>query len=153
VDTADPRFLKAGGMPGKILEFVKERGGGIKNSPGWIIRVILESLAFSYRRTVREISEVTGVRLDRLHAVGGGIQNELLAQLASDATSLTVYAGPVEGTIVGNIGVQAVARGIVRDYSRWRKIVAGSFELKTYTPHDAAYFDTHEWEYDRLIRR
>ncbi len=152
VDTADPRFLKAGDMPEKILAFVKERGGDVKNRPGWIIRVILESLAFSYRRTIREIGEVTGLRLDRLHAVGGGVQNDLLAQLAADATSLTVYAGPVEGTIVGNIGVQAVARGIVGDYSRWRKIVAGSFELKTYRPRDAGYFDTLEWEYDRLLR-
>jgi rhamnulokinase len=152
VDTADPRFLKAGEMPEKILAYVRERGGDVKNRPGWIVRVILESLAFSYRRTIKEIGEVTGLRLDRLHAVGGGIQNDLLAQLASDATSLTVYAGPVEGTIVGNIGVQAVARGIVADYSRWREIVAGSFELKTYRPRESAYFDTHEWEYDRLIR-
>ncbi len=151
VDLADGRFLKAGGMPGKILGFVGERGGRGKNEPGWIIRVALESLAFSYRMTIREIEKVAGLHIDRLHAVGGGIQNDLLAQLASDATALPVLAGPVEGTIVGNIGVQAVARGVVRDYAAWRKIVAESFEVKTYTPRDTAYFDANERAYLGLL--
>lgn len=125
----------------------------MKAGPGWIIRVILESLAFSYRSTISEIEEVTGVHVDRLHAVGGGIQNQLLAQFAADATGLTVYAGPVEGTIVGNIGVQAVARGIVSGYPAWRKIVAGSFDLKVYTPRDSAYFNANEKAYAMILNR
>ncbi len=153
VDLADPRFLKAGEMPEKILAYVKEAGGEAKTGPGWIVRVVLESLAFSYRKTIKEIEEVTGVRIDRLHAVGGGIQNDLLAQFAADATGLTVYAGPVEGTIVGNIGVQAVARGIVSGYPGWRKIVAGSFDLKVYRPRDTAYFDANEEAYGRILNR
>jgi rhamnulokinase len=153
VDLADPRFLKAGEMPEKIHGFVRERGGEVKDGPGWTIRVVLESLAFSYRKTIKEIEEVTGLRIDRLHAVGGGIQNDLLAQFAADATALTVYAGPVEGTIVGNIGVQAVARGIVSGYPAWRKIVAGSFDLKVYRPRDNAYFDANENAYGRILNR
>lgn len=151
VDLGDPRFLKAGEMPGKILGFVRERGGEVRTGPGWIIRVALESLAFSYRKTIREIEEVTGLSIDRLHAVGGGIQNDLLAQLAADATGLTVYAGPVEGTIVGNIGVQAVARDVVRSYPEWRKIVGDSFELKVYTPKETAYFDANESAFSRIL--
>jgi rhamnulokinase len=153
VDLTDPRFLKAGEMPEKILKFVRETGGEPKTGPGWIIRVVLESLAFSYRKTIREIQDVTGVRIDRLHAVGGGIQNDLLAQFAADATGLTVYAGPVEGTIVGNIGVQAVARGIVSGYPEWRKIVAGSFDLKVYRPRDTGYFDANEKQYERILNK
>jgi rhamnulokinase len=153
VDLADPRFLKAGEMPEKILSCVRETGGAAKAGPGWIIRVILESLAFSYRKTIREIEEVTGMRIDRLHAVGGGIKNDLLAQLAADATGLTIYAGPVEGTIVGNIGVQAVARGIVSGYPEWRKIVAGSFDLKVYRPENALYFDAKEKAYGKILNR
>jgi rhamnulokinase len=153
VDLADPRFLKAGEMPQKIMGCVRETGGETKTGPGWIIRVVLESLAFSYRKTIREIEEVTGVRIERLHAVGGGIQNELLAQFAADATGLTVYAGPVEGTIVGNLGVQAVARGIVSGYQEWRKIVSGSFDLNVYNPRETAYFDANEKKYERILNR
>ena len=153
VDLTDPRFLKAGEMPDKILGYVRESGGEAKSGPGWIIRVVLESLAFSYRKTIMEIEEVTGVRLDRLHAVGGGIQNELLAQLAADATGLTVYAGPVEGTIAGNLGVQAVARGIVSGYQEWRNIVARSFDLNVYNPRDTAYFDANEKKYERILNK
>jgi rhamnulokinase len=93
------------------------------------------------------------VRIERLHAVGGGIQNELLAQFAADATGLTVYAGPVEGTIVGNLGVQAVARGIVSGYQEWRKIVSGSFDLNVYNPRETAYFDANEKKYERILNR
>ena len=153
VDLADPRFLKAGNMPEKVLTCVRETGGEAKSAPGWIIRVVLESLAFSYRMTVKEIEEVTGLRIDRLHAVGGGIQNGLLAQLAADATGVTVYAGPVEGTIVGNIGVQAVARGIVSGCAGWREIVAGSFEVIAYRPRDTAYFEAGEQRYERIVNR
>lgn len=153
VDLSDPRFLKAGEMPKKILSYVRETGGETKAGPGWIIRVVLESLAFSYRATIREIEELTGMHIERLHAVGGGIQNDLLAQFAADATGLTVYAGPIEGTIVGNIGVQAVARGIVSDYPAWRKIVAGSFDLDVYHPRDTAYFDANEKKYARILNK
>jgi rhamnulokinase len=153
VDLADPRFLKGGEMPEKILRYVQETGGDAKTGPAWTIRVVLESLAFSYRKTIKEIEEVAQVHVDRLHAVGGGIQNDLLAQLAADATGLTVYAGPVEGTIVGNIGVQAVARGVVSGYPGWRKIVAGSFDLKVYRPQDTAYFDANESAYRRILNR
>ena len=153
VDLADPRFLKGGEMPEKILSYVRETGGEAKTGPGWIIRVVLESLAFSYRKTIREVEEVTGVHVDRLHAVGGGIQNDLLAQLAADATGLTVFAGPVEGTIVGNLGVQAVARGIVSGYQEWRRIVARSFDLNVYRPENTAYFDAHEKDYESTLNR
>ena len=153
VDLADPRFLKAGSMPEKIRAFVRETGREPEGTPGWTVRVALESLAFSYRKTIREIEEVTGLAIDRLHAVGGGIQNELLAQFAADATGLTVHAGPVEGTIVGNIGVQSVARGIVSGYPAWRSIVAGSFALKSYAPRDTAYFDENEAAYARVTAR
>jgi len=43
--------------------------------------------------------------------VGGGSQNELLNQMTADACNRQVVAGPVEGTAIGNILVQAMATG------------------------------------------
>jgi hypothetical protein len=54
---------------------------------------------------------------------------------------------------VGNIGVQAVARGIVPGYPAWRKIVAGFFDLDVYHPRDTAYFDANEKKYARILNK
>jgi sugar (pentulose or hexulose) kinase len=152
VDLNDPRFLKAGEMPEKILAFLQETGQTIKPGIGFIIRVVLESLAFSYRNTIKEIERVSGNKIEILHAVGGGIQNDLLTQLTADAIGLNVLAGPIEGTIIGNIGVQSIASGSVPDIHAWRKIVANSFELKIYEPKESSYFDENEQNYNNILK-
>ena len=53
---------------------------------------------------------------------------------------------------MGNIGVQAVATGAVSGYPEWRKIVAGSFDLKVYVPRDTPYFDQNEAAYRSLLK-
>ena len=73
--------------------------------------------------------------------VGGGIQNDLLCQFASDATGRPVIAGPVEGTAMGNIACQAIATGYLPDCAAARKLIARSSEVKLYEPKDA-----HEWQ-------
>ena len=104
----------------------------------------MERLVFSYRATLKQIEEITGQKIKNLHVIGGGIQNELLTQFTADATGCDVIASPLEGTITGNIGKQAIAIGVVTDISEWRKIVSNSFELKTYTPKNIQCFIDNE---------
>ena len=152
VDLNDPRFLKPGDMPFKIISYLKETGQRVNERIGFISGVILESLAFSYRIAVIDLERVSGRKIQKLHAVGGGIQNTLLAQFTADATGLPVYAGPIEGTIVGNIGVQAAATGAVVDVAAWRGVVAASFGLDTYLPARTEYFQSNEDRYRRVLR-
>ena len=108
-----------------------------------------------------DVSEATGLMLlggddaasffSGLHE-GGGIQNELLVQLTADALGREVVAGPIEGTIAGNIGVQAMASGLVKDLQAWRGVVARSFRLKMYSPSDAQYFNDHEGKFEAVTR-
>jgi len=151
VDLNDPRFLKPGDMPSKIISCLRETGQGAKEDEGFIIRSVLESLAYCYRKTRAEIESVTGSGIRTLHVVGGGIQNELLVQMTADALGIPVLAGPVEGTIVGNIGVQAMASAAVADLPAWRRIVGSSFGVKRYAPADTAYFDEHAPRYERCL--
>lgn len=152
VDLNDPRFLKAGEMPEKIIAYLNETGQKHNDDKGFIIRTVLESLAFSYRKTIKEIEEVTGNKIEVLHAVGGGIQNELLTQFTADAIGRKVIAGPVEGTIVGNIGVQAVASGAVPNLEAWRKVVSNSFDPKIFEPANAEYFDKNESRFNKILK-
>jgi rhamnulokinase len=136
-------------MPEKVVDFLKNSGQKFKTNPGFIIGVMLESLGFCYRRTIKQIEEVTQKPVDVLHAVGGGIQNTLLNQYTTDAINRKVVTGPVEGAIIGNVGVQAIASGIIPDRTHWRKIVTNSFEVKQYEPVNTKYFDQNE---ERFLR-
>ncbi len=67
------------------------------------------SLAFTYRKTVEQIQEVTNKDYSSIYVVGGGSQNAYLNQLTSDLTGKKVFSGPKEATSLGNIGVQLVS--------------------------------------------
>lgn len=151
IDLNDPRFLKVGDMPKKIIAFLSETGQKCDSDMGFIIRVIVESLAFSYRGTLRKLEAITNKKIKKLHIVGGGIKNELLTQLTSDATGCEIVAGPVEGAVLGNIGVQAISRGIIKNINQWRRVVANSFELKNYFPHNTEYFNKNEQNYKNIL--
>jgi rhamnulokinase len=47
---------------------------------------------------------------------------------------LTVHAGPIEGAIIGNILVQAIADGTFKNLTEAREMVRKSFDIKTYLP-------------------
>lgn len=138
VDLSDGRFLLPGDMCRKIADFCRETGQPAPRSPDEFARCILESLALAYRRTLAQLRQLTGHAIDRLHIVGGGSRNELLNQMAADATGVPVIAGPVEATAVGNALVQAIALGEVKDLAHARRIVAASFDVRQYAPQDPA---------------
>jgi len=151
IDMNDPRFLKPGDMPSKILRYLDESGQVVRNDVGFIVRTVLESLAFSCRNTKQEIEQLTGKKISVVHAVGGGVLNDLLMQLTADALECTIEAGPTEGTIVGNVGVQAMAVGKVSSVSEWRDIVLNSFQPNTYEPRDGDYFNQNEKAFQRIL--
>ncbi len=153
IDVDDPRFLKPGEMPEKIVNYLEETGQSFREGAGWLTRCVLESLAFKYRFRLREIGDLTGRGIQRLHAVGGGIQNRLLNQLTADATRREVIAGPVEGTAMGNIGVQAVTTGAVKGMQAFRDLVAKSVETVRYQPENPGYWKRNEERYRELVKR
>lgn len=152
IDLDDNRFFKAGEMPNKVQDFLRETGQPHRSDIGFLVRVILESLAFHYRKTLKEIENVTDKKVALLHVVGGGVKNPLLMQLASDALARKVCAGPSEGTIIGNAGTQAIATGAVSGLEEWRGIVADSFRLKIYLPRDAGYFENNKRAFEDILR-
>jgi len=131
-------FLSPGNMPERINSYLKAAGYKPVSDKGLMIRIILESLSFKYRRTIERIEEVAGKCIETLHIVGGGIRNELLCQLTANATAKKVVTGPAEATAIGNIIMQAMASGEIESLSQARQIVRNSFELKKYQPQDTS---------------
>ena len=81
------------------------------------------------------LESLLGRPIRTIHIVGGGSRNRLLNQLVADATGRTVIAGPVEATAAGNVLVQAIGAGEVRDLSEVRAIVRQSFEIEKFQPN------------------
>lgn len=134
-------FLRPGDMPARIRAFCARTGQKMPETKGEVVRCALESLALKYRWVLEKLEIMCGSRLGTIHIVGGGSQNQLLCQLAADATQRPVIAGPVEATAAGNVLMQAIARGHIASLAEGREIVRRSFEMATYEPSSAAGWD------------
>ena len=134
IDPDDATFASPGGMPGKIRAFCERTGQAVPRDHGEILRVATDSLALKYRVVYEHIRELTCRDFTRLHAGGGGIQNELLSQATADALGMEVVAGPVEATSCGNVITQMIGTGHLPDIQAGRELIRRSFELSTFTP-------------------
>jgi rhamnulokinase len=141
-------FLNPASMPEAITDFCTKTGQKPPSSCGEIIRVSLEGLALAYRYTLAQLEEASGRRIAKIHIVGGGARNQLLSQLAADSTGRRVYAGPSEATSIGNVLVQSMAGGRVKDLHHIRKIVSDSTEVEEYAPGDTSQWDE---AYEKLV--
>jgi len=134
-DPADERFISPGDMPARIADWYSQHDLPAPHSRAEFVRRILESLAHAYAVTLEEASRLSSTRIDTIHIIGGGSQNELLCQLTADHTGLPVLAGPTEATAIGNIMVQARASGIVAgSLEALRSIVRNAFPPIRYQP-------------------
>jgi sugar (pentulose or hexulose) kinase len=137
IDPDDAVFASPGGMPGKIRAFCERTGQTVPRDNGEILRVATESLALKYRVVYERVCKLTSRDFTRLHAGGGGIQNELLSQATANALGLEVVAGPVEATSCGNAITQMIATGHLADIQAGRDLIRHSFEFKTFTPENS----------------
>lgn len=135
VDAGSEEFLAPGGMPERIRQVCAAIGQPVPSSEAEIVRCILDSLALAYRESFRQAQELAGREASVIHLVGGGSQNELLAQLTADACGVEVVAGPVEAAAYGNVLVQARTLGdISGGLPQLREVVRHSVELRRYRP-------------------
>jgi rhamnulokinase len=151
INPADPRFLAPGDMPVKVAAFCRETGQPVPKKPGQIIRCVLESLALFYRRTLKEIEELTGRKIERLHIVGGGAKNSLLNHFTANALNIPLVIGPAEATSAGNILVQALALGHLPSLQEARDVVSRSFPIETIQPPHRSSWQGAIDRFDRLV--
>ena len=149
IDPGYSRFFAAGHMEEKIRDFCAATGQPQPETVGEVARCIYESLALKYRWALERLEEIKGARIESFNIVGGGIQNKLLNQMAADATNRPVTTGPIEGAAIGNLLMQAMALGELKNLEELRQVVRNSEPVHTYEPHH-----TQAWEdaYGKLLR-
>lgn len=136
IDPDAPEFVPHGNIPERVREFCRKTGQFVPETVGEIMRCIYESLAMKYRLTFEKLRECTERDYPVIHVIGGGTKDGLLCQMTANSCDRTVKAGPIEATVMGNVAVQLMSDGSVKNIGQARKIVADSSELKTFEPKD-----------------
>ena len=125
VDVNDSRFLAPKSMLKEISNAVGKKLGVAST-----LRVIYESLAFSYKKAIAELEKNTGKTYQTLNIIGGGSRDTFLNELTAKATGKKIITGPVEATAIGNLAMQMIGTGELKDLPEARSIIKQSFNIK-----------------------
>lgn len=159
LDVDDARFLAPGSMIDEIKKACEEAGrplsteygsddndqdesikddgkkdNGLPEGIGAVMAVIYNSLSDDYKRTVETLEKLTGKKYTSINIVGGGSQDMYLNKRTAQATGLPVFAGPTEGTALGNLIVQFICAGEYKDLQEARDAIKKSFDIKLIEP-------------------
>ncbi len=136
IDPDDPRFAAPKDMDAEIKAALAESGQQVTVNDAQMISCIYHSLTKKYKDVIAMLQSFASFTIDKLHVIGGGSANKLVSQLTADTLGIPVIAGPVEGTAIGNIMMQAKVAGLVKDRWEMRRIIGNSIETKTYIPNN-----------------
>ena len=136
-----PDFANPTSMVEAIQNYCQRTGQPVPQDYKAMARCIFESLAMRYRQVLSYLKDMAPFPIEKLHVIGGGSRNGYLMQFAANSIGMPVLTGPIEGTAIGNIMLQAKAAGVVSDMFEMRSIIAQSIEMNTYTPQDTEAWD------------
>ena len=130
VDVNHQSFLAPESMIDAVRDYCKNTGQQIPESVGELMQCVYQSLAICYKDAVAKLGSITNKSYTDIHVVGGGCQDGYLNNMIAKTTGLRVWAGPVEGTAIGNLIVQFIANGEFKDLQSARDVVRQSFDIK-----------------------
>ena len=122
VDVNEQRFMNPDSMIAEVVSAASEEGRP-PSTVGELMQCVYKSLAECYADAIDNLSEITGREYTSVNIVGGGSQDLYLNALTADATGLEVFAGPTEGTAIGNLIVQMIAGGEFPDLASARRAI------------------------------
>ena len=134
VDVNRDCFLAPESMIQAIKDECAATNQPVPETVGEIMQCVYTSLSLCYRDAIKSLQKLTGKVYTSVNIVGGGCQDGYLNQRTAQATGLPVFAGPVEGTAIGNLIVQMIAGGDLSNLQAARDAIRASFEIKEVTP-------------------
>jgi len=148
VDPDAPSLSAHGNLIDKMKAYCAGTGQHIPESAGELARCVYESLALKYRYAVHQIKECTGKNFKALHILGGGTKDNFLCEMTANSVGIPVIAGPAEATALGNIMLQLIALGEIKNVAEGRSIIKQSEQTQHYMPDGSC-----GWEeaYDRYV--
>ena len=134
VDVDDDRFLAPDSMIEEVRNACRDTDQPVPETTGEVMQTVYNSLAADYQKAVKNLESLTGKTYTSVNIVGGGSQDMYLNQMTANATGLTVYAGPTEGTALGNLIVQMIEEKEIESLQKARDIIRESFDIKEVKP-------------------
>lgn len=117
INVDDPLFQDPDNMKGRIQQYCKDNGLRVPGTPGEFMKCVCLSLATRYKKAIDDLNKILPQPARQLKIFGGGAKNRLLNTMTSEITGLEVITGNAEATAIGNILVQAIASGEIKDRS------------------------------------
>lgn len=134
VNANDDAFLAPASMIAVIQATCATTGQPVPRTVGQLMQCVYRSLTLCYKNAIAELSELTGKEYTTIHIVGGGCQDNYLNRMTASVTGLPVWAGPVEGTAIGNLVIQMIRGGDFADLAAARSCIRESFDIKEVLP-------------------
>ena len=134
VDANDDSFLAPDSMIDAIRDWCGKSGQPVPQTVGEIMQCVYKSLSKCYKDAIAGLSALTGKTYTSINIVGGGCQDMYLNRMTANTTGLPVYAGPVEGTAIGNLIVQMIAGGEFDSLQAARDVIRKSFDIVEIKP-------------------
>ncbi len=134
VDPESPLFYNPDNMLEAFDAYFEKTGQSKPSSVGGYIVCAYKSLSVAFAYYLNKLQKLTDKTYEDVHVFGGGSQSEMLCQLIADYTGKTVVSGPVEAATYGNIMVQAIAYGNIKNIKEGRRIIGKSITPKHYKP-------------------
>ena len=153
IDPDAPEFTPPGDIPGRVREFCRRTHQPVPETVGEVMRCIYESLALKYRVGLDQLTRTTGKTFSVLHVLGGGTKDGLLCQMTADCTGLSVVAGPIEATAIGNLLIQLTTLGELESLEAGRALVARTEALKYFTPSDQQPWNRAYERYQTILKQ
>jgi rhamnulokinase len=122
VDVCDERFMNPSSMIAEVVSAASAEGEPPKKV-GELMQCVYRSLAECYAESIRTLQDITGKTYTSVNIVGGGSKDLYLNSLTAEATGLEVFAGPTEGTAIGNLIVQMISAGEFADLAAARAAI------------------------------
>lgn len=133
ININDNSFYKPENMIDAIRSYCVAHHQQVPIEVGEVAKAVFVGLSECYVLAISDIERLTGRTYDFILIFGGGCQNEYLNQLVADRTGLTVKAGPIEATAIGNIVVQMLACCELESLDIARELIYQSFDIKEFT--------------------
>lgn len=134
VNANDDAFLAPDSMIAAVQATCETTGQPVPRTVGQLMQCVYRSLTLCYKGAIVGLSQLTGKTYTAIHIVGGGCQDNYLNRMTAAICRLPVWAGPVEGTAIGNLVIQMIHGGEFAGLAAARQCIRESFEIKEVLP-------------------
>jgi len=73
--------------------------------------------------------------------------------MTAQSCNVKVFGGPIEATALGNVAIQLMSTGAIKDIKEARKIIAKGENLKLYEPVDNADWEKAYEDFKNIINK